>query len=119
MMKNRFDAFVLTAVLAALFCIGIHIGKGGNTSDALTCTLTLSVTELRGTPSVGDKLFIDSKIESTVTECSDTSLTLSLCGWVREAGFLAGGAKYISLNQPIKLSNQSVYAVGRVRRMVY
>ena len=118
-MKNRFDAFVLAAILAALFCIGLHIGGESDKEDAVLCTLTLSVTELCGTLAPGDKLFIDAKIEGTVLECRDATLTLSLYGIPREAGFLGGGAKYISLNQPIKLSNSTVYATGRVKRMVY
>ena len=118
-MKNRFDAFVFIWLLAALFCIGVHIGKGAEQETHTTCAITLFLTEEMGEIAVGDKLFIDSVIESTVLEYDRQTLTIALQGVMREAGFLAGGAKYISLNQPIKLSNSSVYAKGRVSLIVY
>jgi hypothetical protein len=118
-MKNRFDAFVFAVILAALFCVGSHIGKEAEASHSILCTVTLSLTEERGDVAVGDKLYIDSAIESTVLRLNGRMLTLTLYGTVTNAGFLAGGAKYISLNQPIKLSNSSVYAKGRVSLIVY
>ena len=109
-----FDAFILFSLLSLFFVIGCHLGKNNDRYTACEFTLTVIPEKMHGTPTEDMQAMIDGKYECTVLEYRAERIVLLCKGYHSEAGYLLSGAKYISLNQPIKASQSWGYFDGKI-----
>ena len=109
-----FDAFIIFSLLSLFFVIGCHLGKNNDRYAACEFILTVIPEKTYGTPNEDMKALIDGKYECTVLEYRADKIVLLCSGYYSDAGYLLSGAKYISLNQPIKASQPWGYFDGKI-----
>ena len=131
---NRFDIISIILLLSLMLTVGLHIGApqtGGDSEREVQ--ITLSVTVLYA--EVGDELSIDGTLPARIThlyvpedKCGDGKLifnvsdgclaTVACRGRLLPAGLLVGGAKYVAVNQPLKLIGGGSYLEGRIKLLI-
>lgn len=114
MKKNKFDAFVLFFLIAAVFALGIHAGKDRDDEGTVEFYAAVRVEKAKGSPTEGEICHIDGRYPITAL-ATEGSITVFACeGFSSEAGFLLGGAKYLSENQPVKIIFEDGFSEGRI-----
>lgn len=109
-----FDGFCLAALLSLLFTVGFHIGADKSQSEKIKFEIVISPEKISGEPSDNAITLIDGKYECTVKEFRADKIVILCEGYCYDAGYLLSGAKYVSLNQPIKASQPWGYYDGRI-----
>ena len=115
--RSFFDVLYTLALFAALFTIGYHGNTDESSSAPMEFSVTVRIEKLSDTLHPGSTLYIDGKYECYVTDCSDKEAILLCNGYRSDAGYLLFGSKYVSENQPIKASYQSLYLEGRIYKI--
>ena len=115
--NNSYDVFFILVLLSLLFSIGYGIERGTPEVEKAYVTVSVRITELKGTPSEDNSYFLDGKYEIKISEIYPDRIVFSMDSIVTEAGVLVFGAKYISENQPIKITSDQFYLEGRIAEM--
>lgn len=109
-----FDVFCVFSLFALLFTVGFHVGNEESSYEKISFTTVIRPDKVSGAPD-GDRIaLIDGKYECTVIEFENDRIVLLCDGYYSEAGYLLSGAKYLSVNQPIKASQSWGYFDGRI-----
>ena len=109
---NIFDKLLLFSLLAALFTVGFHLGKGGETSEKIEFEMLILPVKISGEPSGEAVSLIDGKYECRVLEFGRERIVLLCEGFYTDAGYLLSGAKYVSAGQPLRASQEWGYFEG-------
>ncbi len=111
---NSFNSFCILSLLAAFFVLGCHLGNESNECTSTVFTVTVHPEKVSGTPDSGAMALIDGKYECAVEKFEKDEIVLICKGSYTEAGYLLSGAKYLSLNQPVKAIQDWGYFDGRI-----
>lgn len=109
-----FDTFFFFSILALLFAAGFHIGKDEEPYRKIRFEIVISPEKISGTPTEDGITLIDGKYECKIKSFDRTKIVLLCDGYHSDAGYLLSGAKYVSVNQPIKASQPWGYYEGRI-----
>ena len=107
-----FDKLIFIIALALLFSLGIHIGRPRRNTAGGSVLFTVSVTKSWGSPSSAENLGVDGRIRARLLFYDGQTARFAADGDLLEAGFLIGGAKYISPNQPIRIYGETAGIEG-------
>ena len=111
---NGFSAFCILSLLAAFFVLGCHLGGERNEYSSIIFSVTIHPDKASGAPDSGAVALIDGKYECSVEKYESEKIVLICEGSYTEAGYLLSGAKYLSLNQPVKAMQDWGYFEGRI-----
>jgi len=110
---NKFDIFLTVFLLFALFAVGLHIGTDKSGDEIGELAILLYVTGAKRVRA-GDGLLIDGNIPARLISFDGSYAIITVSAEPLEAGFLAGGRKYIAKNQPIRSVSKSGSLDGRI-----
>ena len=110
-----FDVFCLIAILSLPFTVGFHVGDDEERYEKISFEVVLIPRKISGEPPESRTTLIDGKYECTLKEFGDERIVILCEGYYSEAGFLLRGAKYVSVNQPLKASQDWGYYDGRIK----
>jgi hypothetical protein len=114
---NGFNVFCSLSLLAAFFVLGCQIGGGHSEYDSTVFTVTVRPEKTSGSPDSKAEAFIDGKYECSVKKFEKDEIVLICEGIYTDAGYLLAGAKYLSLNQPVKAIQDWGYFEGRIHEI--
>ena len=109
-----FDAFCLAAIFAMLFTVGFHIGDPKEDYKKIKFEIIVIPEKISGSPGSDNVTLIDGKYKCEIKEFGKERIVISCNGYYSKNGYLLEGAKYLSLNQPIKASQSWGYYDGRI-----
>lgn len=105
---------MLLLVLAFLFTLGFHLGTPAEPSRRGEVILTVSVIRRWGEPFSKEGLMIDGKYETELLDYEKNNARLMIAAELYSPGYLVGGAKYLSPNQPVKVYRDGAGFEGRI-----
>ena len=105
---------MLVLVLAFLFTLGFHLGTPAEPTRRGEVILTVSVIRRWGEPFSEEGLMIDGKYETELLDYEKNSVRLIIAAELYSPGYLVGGAKYLSPNQPVKIYRDGAGFEGRI-----
>ena len=109
-----FDVFCLISIFALLFTVGFHIGDEREDYEKIQFEVVISPEKVSGSPDGELITLVDGKYECIIQEFERDRIVILCDGYYSEAGYLLSGAKYVSVNQPIKASQPWGYYDGRI-----
>ncbi len=114
---NFFDKLFILFILFALFTVGYHIGKERSEDGSVTFALSIAPEEEMNGAFFETEGYIDGKYKIYGVRYEDGVYVFMCDGLIGPLGFLAGGAKYLAKNQPIKIWGEYSLIVGRITDM--
>lgn len=112
-----YDVLFFLFILFLLFNLGYHIGKPRQYDQAVTGYATVIAEKEVGDAADEAVLFVDGSLPVTVLSGENGIYFIEMTGKATEAGFLLGGTKYLSENQPIFIYGERSGIEGRISEL--
>ena len=115
---NPFDLFCVFFLLALIFTITVNLSKGKVPDESKNYEITVSFAKGSEVFPSSGVCFIDGKYEVSYTSEDGENLRFITTGIATDEGVFFFGAKYLCINQPIKISFGEERFMGRVTKIL-
>ena len=114
---NFFDGFLILFTLLALFTVGFHLGYGKEHEEGVTFLIYAEAENGSKFAFAESEGYIDGRFLVYGIEEDNGSYRFKCDGRIGPLGFLAGGAKYLAKNQPVKILGEYSSVTLKIQNM--